>query len=187
MNGNIIQSRLESLLQEEHVVKASRASIDPCAASPEVVQANFRHLSPKEQSSRVGEGHALQTPILVVDGFRPVLQIFVEALTKAGYAARGVPDGRAAIDLLRARRYALIVCSYQMEGITGLDVLEATRRHARGTPVILVSGVPSEIVAAAAYARGAFAVLAKPISMSDLLTTVHDALAAIPGREERAG
>ena len=39
----------------------------------------------------------------------------------------------------------------------------------------------------AAYVREAFAVLAKPVSMSDLLTTVHDALAAIPGRDERAG
>jgi len=98
-----------------------------------------------------------------------------------------LPDGRAAIDLLRARQYALIVCNYRMEGITGLDVLEATRRHARRTPVVLVSGTPSELMIEAAYVREAFAVLAKPVSMSDLLTTVHDALAAIPGRDERAG
>jgi CheY-like chemotaxis protein len=136
---------------------------------------------------RAGAGDGPQTMILVVDGFQPALEFYVEALTRAGYAVRGVSDGRAAIELLRARRYALIVCNYQMEGITGLDVLEAARRHARGTPVILVSGMPNDVMLQAAYARGAVAVLAKPVSMTDLLTTIQDALAAIPGREERAG
>jgi CheY-like chemotaxis protein len=168
-------------------METSRPSLDPFAASPGVVQAShFVSPSSKERSSRGGVGDAPQTPILVVDGFRPALELYVEVLRRAGYAVRGVSDGRAAIELLRARRYALIVCNYQMEGITGLDVLEAARRHARGTPVILVSGMPSDVMIQAAYARGAFAVLAKPVSMFDLLTTVHDALAAVPGREERA-
>jgi DNA-binding NtrC family response regulator len=166
----------------------SRSSLDRFAAPLRIVHTN-RLVSPftRDRSSRVGISDALSTPILVVDTFRPALQFFVEALSTAGYASQGVPDGRVAIELLRARRYALVVCNYRMKGITGLDVLEATRRHARGTPVILVSGMPSDTMTQAAYARGAFAVLAKPVSMSDLLTTVQDALAAIPGREERAG
>lgn len=167
------------------IVEASRTSVDLFAG---VVRANqFVYPCLEERSSRGGAGDAPPTMILVADDFRPALEFYVEALTRAGYAVRGVPDGRAAIELLRTRRYGLIVCNYQMEGITGLDVLEAARRHARGTPVILVSGMPSDSMTQAAYARGAFAVLAKPVSMSDLLTTIHDALAAIPDREEQAG
>jgi DNA-binding NtrC family response regulator len=124
--------------------------------------------------------------ILVVDDFRPTLESCLEALTRAGYAARGVSDGRAAIEGLRTRRYDVVVCSYRMEGITGLDVLEAARRHARGTPVVLLAGMPSDAVDREARARGVFAVLGRPPSMSELLATVRDALAAVSGVEERA-
>lgn len=124
--------------------------------------------------------------ILVVDDFRPTLESCLETLTRAGYATRGVSDGRAAIEGLRTRRYDVIVCSYRMEGITGLDVLEAARRQARGTPVVLLSGMPSDAVNRQARARGVFALLGKPPSMSELLATVRDALTAVSGVEERA-
>jgi DNA-binding response OmpR family regulator len=67
-----------------------------------------------------------------------------------------------------------------------VDVLEAARRHARGTPVILLSGMWSDAVNGEAHARGAFAVLEKPLSISRLLARVRDALTAISGVQERA-
>jgi DNA-binding NtrC family response regulator len=124
--------------------------------------------------------------ILVADDFRPTLESCVDALTCAGYAVRGVSDGRSAIERLRAERYEVVICNYRMEGITGLDVLESARRHAPGTLVVLLSGMPSDAVNREARARGVFAVLAKPLAMSDLLATVRDALTAISGVEERA-
>lgn len=87
---------------------------------------------------------------------------------------------------LRTPRYDAVICSDRMEGITGLDVLEAARRHARGTPVVLLSGMPSDAVNRKARARGAFAVLGKRLPMSYLLAPVRGALTAISGVEERA-
>jgi DNA-binding NtrC family response regulator len=124
--------------------------------------------------------------ILVADDFRPTLDACVDALTRAGYAVRGVSDGRAAIERLRGERYEVVVCNYRMEGITGLDVLESARRHSPGTPVVLLSGMPSDAVNREARARGVFAVLEKPLSMLELLATVRDALTAISGVGERA-
>ena len=129
----------------------------------------------------VTPGQPTARSILVVEDFPEVRQLYVEALAGAGYVVDGLGDGQAAIQALRARRYDVIVCTYRMEGVTGLDVLEAARRHARGTVVILLAAMATDAVVAQAYACGAFAVLAKPVSAPTLLRTVDDALDAVRG------
>ena len=126
-------------------------------------------------------GQPTARSILVVDNFPKARQLYVEALARAGYAVDGLGDGQAAIQALHTRRYDVIVCDYRMEGVTGLDVLEAARRHARGTAVILLSAMATDAVVAQAYACGAFAVLAKPLSVLSLRRTVDDALGAVRG------
>jgi CheY-like chemotaxis protein len=140
-------------------------------------------MGPRRLTSRCIESRWQPTPpiILVVDDFPMVLEVYVEALARAGYDVDGVGEGRTAIQVLRTRRYDVIVCDYRMEGVTGLDVLEAARRHARGTPVILLSAMATDAVVAQAYARGAFGVLAKPLSIPDLLRVVSEALDAVRG------
>jgi CheY-like chemotaxis protein len=126
-------------------------------------------------------GHPTARSILVVAAFPRARQMYVEALERAGHVVEGLGDGQTAIQALRTRRYDVIVCDYQMEGVTGLDVLEAARRHVRSTAIILISAMATDAVVAHAYACGAFAVLAKPLSVPGLLRAVDDALGAVRG------
>ena len=68
----------------------------------------------------------------------------------------GWPDGTAAIQKVRARRYLLVITDLKMPGASGLDVLRESKNADATIPVILLTAFGSVEEAVTAMKEGAF-------------------------------
>ena len=67
-----------------------------------------------------------------------------KALERNGYTVDEAPDGSAAIQKLRARRYQLVLTDLKMPGASGLDVLRETEDDPAAVgEVVHAGGAPS--------------------------------------------
>jgi two-component system chemotaxis response regulator CheY len=89
--------------------------------------------------------------ILVVDdtpSYRAVLEL---ALAAPGREIVGVDNVADALELVRARRFALVIGDYAMPGGTGIDLLRQIRRADGIQPFVLMSSeLPAEAARVAA-------------------------------------
>ena len=81
---------------------------------------------------------------------------------------------------------ACLLLDLRMPEMDGMEALRRLRRSGCEWPVILVTGDIAAPEVASARRRGVFAVLEKPFSDDDLLTTVSRALAATAAPPARA-
>lgn len=115
-----------------------------------------------------------RTRILVVED-DPELREFLEyLLTSEGYAVTTAQDGQAAIDMLDAQRFDLVLSDVEMPFASGIEVLEAARSRAHACGVILMTGLDDR--ALAARAPQARLVLRKPFTLEDLRRMLSFAL-----------
>lgn len=80
--------------------------------------------------------------ILVVDDFSTMRRIVKNALKALNYTnTEEAEDGVSALEKLRSDRFDLIVCDWNMPGMTGIDLLRAVRADARlrATPFLMVT------------------------------------------------
>ena len=98
-----------------------------------------------------------------------------KALERNGFTVDEAPDGTAAIQKLRARRYQLVLSDLKMPGASGLDVLRETKQADATIPVILLTAFGSVEEAVAAMKEGAFDFLQKPVDLDHLKVLVQRA------------
>lgn len=89
--------------------------------------------------------------ILIVDdtpSYRAVLQL---ALAGPGREIVGVDNAAEAFELVRTRRFGLVISDYSMPGGTGIDLLRQIRRADGIQPFVLMSSeLPAEAARVAA-------------------------------------
>ena len=91
-----------------------------------------------------------------------------KALERSEYSVEEAPDGRAAIDKLRNRRYLLVLSDLKMPGNSGIDVLRAARQAEPTLPVIIMTAYGSVDEAVTAMKEGAFDFIQKPVDLDHL-------------------
>ena len=114
--------------------------------------------------------------ILVVDDEPAVGAVIADSLRAAGYAPEIVADSQAALSLISATPYDLIVSDVAMPGLTGLQLLALIKARSPSPEVILVTAFSTADLAAQALEHGAFAYLEKPFDTTELLERVKQAL-----------
>jgi DNA-binding NtrC family response regulator len=92
------------------------------------------------------------------DAFRLALK---SAMTDSGYLVESCDCGEAAINLLHASLFDVILLDYRMPGISGLNVLQWMLEQKMETPVIMLTAVGSENIAVEAMKLGAYDYFAK--------------------------
>src|SRR5215469_2757683 len=107
-------------------------------------------------------------PILLVEDKPELRAMLRKALERADYAVEEAPDGIAAVDKIRARRYLLVLTDLKLPGSSGLDVLREARRVEPTLPVILVTAYGSVEEAVTAMKEGAFDFVQKPVDLDHL-------------------
>src|ERR1700739_5164730 len=107
-------------------------------------------------------------PILLVEDKPELRAMLRKALERADYSVEEAPDGNAAIDKIRARRYLLVLTDLKLPGSSGLDVLREARRVEPTLPVILVTAYGSVEEAVTALKEGAFDFIQKPVDLDHL-------------------
>ena len=114
--------------------------------------------------------------ILVVDDEPEVGAVIVDSLREAGYTPEIVDDSVAALSLISATTYDLIVSDVAMPGLTGLQLLALIKARRPSPEVILITAFSTADVAAEALEHGAFGYLEKPFDTAELLERVKQAL-----------
>jgi two-component system, chemotaxis family, chemotaxis protein CheY len=72
-------------------------------------------------------------PVLVVDDYGTMVRIIRNLLRQLGFTdIDDASDGAAALDKMTTRRYGLVISDWNMEPMTGFDLL----RHVRANPAI---------------------------------------------------
>src|ERR1700732_1159537 len=114
-------------------------------------------------------------PLLLVEDKNELRTMLRKALERAGYAVDEAPDGAAAIQKVRARRYLMVITDLKMPGASGLDVLRETKQADASIPVILLTAFGSVEEAVTAMKEGAFDFLQKPVDLDHLKLLVQRA------------
>jgi len=114
-------------------------------------------------------------PLLLVEDKNELRAMLRKALERAGYEVDEAPDGAAAIQKVRARRYLLVITDLKMPGASGLEVLRATKQADATIPVLLLTAYGSVEEAVAAMKEGAFDFLQKPVDLDHLKLLVQRA------------
>ncbi len=123
-----------------------------------------------------------QKQILIVDDEEAILNVLKNSLKKlgAGYEVVTVPNGSAALTLLRERSFDLIVTDYKMAGMNGLELLESIRKIDSDARVILMTAYGSQSLENEVQRLRAYRYLTKPLEVNAFRQVVIDALGGAP-------
>lgn len=120
--------------------------------------------------------------VLVVDDNPLDRRLACAILDKSGRArSAAASDGRDALDAIEGRAPALVLTDLQMPEMSGLELVDAIKRHHPDLPVILMTAHGSEDVAFEALRRGAAGYVPKQALQGDLMATVERTLQAARG------
>ncbi|HWY27228.1 MAG TPA: sigma-54 dependent transcriptional regulator [Candidatus Angelobacter sp.] len=107
-------------------------------------------------------------PVLLVEDKAELRAMLRKALERSGYVVEEAPDGTAAIEKVRNRRYLFVLTDLKLPGNSGIDVLREARRAEPTLPVILMTAYGSVEEAVTAMKEGAFDFIQKPIDLDHL-------------------
>jgi len=102
--------------------------------------------------------------VLVVDDEESLRAFLAEALAEAGHRVVQAPDGEAALALLAASSFEVVLTDLKMPRVDGAALLRQIRQDYPDTEVILLTAHGSIASAVDAMRRGAFDYLQKPVS-----------------------
>jgi len=114
--------------------------------------------------------------ILVVDDELSMREVLELMLIREGYRVTCAENGRTAIGLLEKDQFDLMLCDIKLGDISGLDVLQASKKCNADTVVILISAYASTETAVEAMNAGAYDYVPKPFDKDELMQTVAKAL-----------
>jgi len=111
--------------------------------------------------------------VLIVDDESMIRETLVEFLAAEGYEAIACATGEAALERAAAAKFDVVLCDINLPGCDGLDVLEGLQTSSPDSQVMLITAFASVETAIAAFQKGAFDYLIKPISLADLAVKLH--------------
>ena len=112
------------------------------------------------------------TQILIVEDDHALRSALVDTAEIAGLEAVAASDGRAALELLKARNFDLVLSDIHMEPMDGHALLREIRRRDRELPVVLMTAHESIQSAVNALRDGATDYLVKPFETEVLLGSI---------------
>jgi len=114
-------------------------------------------------------------PVLVVDDYQTMAQIIRNLLKQLGFTSVDeASDGSAALDMMRQKQYGLVLSDWQMEPMTGYELLHEVRADDRlaATPFIMVTAEARTEKMIAAKKAGANNYIVKPVNAATLKSKI---------------
>jgi two-component system chemotaxis response regulator CheY len=124
----------------------------------------------------------LSMPILVVDDYNTMIRIICNLLKQLGYQnIDSATDGATALAKLRAGRFGLVISDWNMEPMSGYDLLKEVRSDAKlgKTPFIMITAESKTENVIAAKRAGVSNYIVKPFNAQ----TLEAKIAAVFTRE----
>jgi CheY-like chemotaxis protein/glycine cleavage system H lipoate-binding protein len=116
--------------------------------------------------------------ILAIDDERVVLDAIRKALRQSDLETDTAQSAAAALQLLTASSYKLVITDLMMPGMDGLQLLRRIRDMGVKTAAIMITGYPSIQTALYAKRLGAFEYVTKPFTRQELNSVVIRAIRA---------
>ena len=118
----------------------------------------------------------LSMPILVVDDYNTMIRIIRNLLKQLGFEdIDDASDGTAALNKLRGKRYGLVISDWNMEPMTGYELLKEVRADPglSKTPFIMVTAESKTENVIAAKKAGVNNYIVKPFNAATLKTKIE--------------
>ena len=118
-------------------------------------------------------------PILIVDDYKTMLRIIRNLLKQLGFNnVDEATDGSAALQKMRDRSYGLVISDWNMEPMSGLQLLQEVRADAQlqEVPFIMVTAESKSENVVAAKQAGVTNYIVKPFNASTLKTKLTTAI-----------
>ncbi len=119
-------------------------------------------------------------PILIVDDYKTMLRIIRSLLKQLGFDnVDEATDGQDALAKLRSKKYDLVISDWNMEPMSGLQLLREVRADGRtaGVPFIMVTAESKTENVIAAKEAGVSNYIVKPFNAA----TLKQKLASVVG------
>lgn len=112
--------------------------------------------------------------VLVVENDFPQLQLFVEALTKAGIPTTGCLTASQALDALQADdTYRLLVTDIKLsDEVNGFQLAEIARRRWQDLAVLFITGYSKELAYRLKFADQTTELMLKPFKLGTFVDKV---------------
>ncbi|NJN27020.1 MAG: sigma-54-dependent Fis family transcriptional regulator [Cyclobacteriaceae bacterium] len=116
--------------------------------------------------------------ILIIDDDPDICQLLKRFLTKNGYNAEYVGNGKEAMEVLKARTFDLVICDYKLPDITGVELLQKTIILQPNVAIIIITGYSDVKIAVESLRYGAYDYVTKPLHPDEILVTIKNAIAS---------
>jgi len=128
-------------------------------------------------------GVDLSMPVLVVDDYSTMVRIIRNLLKQLGFAdVDDAHDGAEAITKMRAKRYGLVISDWNMEPMTGFELLRQVRSDPglAQTPFIMVTAESKTENVIAARKAGVNNYIVKPVNAQTLKAKIEAVFTPAP-------
>src|SRR6476620_10188976 len=118
----------------------------------------------------------LSMPILVVDDYQTMIRIIRNLLKQLGFEnVDDASDGTTAIAKMRDKKYGLVISDWNMEPMTGFELLQKVREQTElaETPFIMVTAESKTETVIAARKAGVNNYIVKPFTAQTLKTKIE--------------
>jgi len=118
----------------------------------------------------------MSMPILVVDDYNTMIRIIRNLLKQLGFEdIDDACDGSAALNKMREKKYALVISDWNMEPMTGYELLKEVRADPSlaKTPFIMVTAESKTENVIAAKKAGVSNYIVKPFNAQMLKTKIE--------------
>src|SRR5258708_19962188 len=125
----------------------------------------------------------LSMPVLVVDDYSTMIRIIRNLLKQLGFDnIDDASDGSAALNKMRGKKYGLVISDWNMEPMTGYDLLKEVRADEKlaKTPFIMITAESKTENVIAANRAGVNNYIVKPFNAQTLQTKIAAVFAANP-------
>jgi two-component system chemotaxis response regulator CheY len=114
-------------------------------------------------------------PVLIVDDYKTMIRIIRNLLKQLGFGnVDEAGDGTAALNMMRQKNYGLIISDWNMEPMTGYELLREVRADDRlsRTPFIMVTAESKTDNVIAAKKAGVNNYIVKPFNAATLKSKI---------------
>lgn len=119
------------------------------------------------------------TNVLIVDDYKTMLRVMRNLLIQIGFLEIDeASDGTMALSMIGQKKYDLIISDWNMEPMSGLDLLKAVRASSNNVPFIMITAESKTENIIAAKAAGVNNYIVKPFNAD----TLKSKITAVMGR-----
>lgn len=115
--------------------------------------------------------------VLIVDDYKTMLRIIRNLLKQIGFDnVDEAMDGKEALDKLKGKSYGLIISDWNMEPMTGIELLREVRGNGSDVPFIMVTAENKTENVLAARQAGVNNYIVKPFNADTLRQKISSVL-----------